>query len=320
MAEDQIRVEGQATQGTPIQDVQTPPSVSGTGVSTGASGGAPTVPQQTAVPQTSPGVDTKDYERYRQRAQEYDQATQAWQQREAQYQAAIAEAKRQQDAYNQWYNQTIAPHWNDPNEFQQDLMNRLVPMRKNAGKSVLEGLADDDYLNNKQLQTYMQQTLEQERRQIWDQVGREASRLVQDTQNWVMHQLGEFQKYLYTEGFGKAFNLYEKTRGYREKNTDDPDFLNNLAQVMRERNLTDIDQAYQAAYGDRDKQREIERAKEEARQEALKQFQEQQARNVTVANGASGGTFPRSASGPASSMEDAMSSAFRELQQRYPRL
>ena len=312
---DEPRVEGSQTQGTPLQDVS-PSSVQSTPASAGPPGTPPAATPQAAPPSSQPSYDQKEYERYRQRAQEYDQATQAWQQREGQYQAAIAEAKRQQDAYTQWYNQTIAPHWADPNEFQQDLMNRLVPMRKNAGKSVLEGLADDDYLNNKQLQAYVGQSLDQTNRQMWEQVGQQAQRLVQEQQQWVMQQLTEFQKYLFTDAFGKAFNLYEKTRGYRDQNTDDPEFLNKLAQVMRERNITDIDQAYQAAYGDRDKQRDMEKAKEAGRAEALKKFQEEQARNITVANGANGGVFPRMTQGPAASMEEAMGAAFRELQQR----
>lgn len=110
----------------------------------------------------------------------------------------------------------------------------------------------------------------------------------------------------------EAIATYDKIAEIRSRKGD-PDVLNKLAQAMAQNGVSDIDQAYRMVYGQDDLKAEIEKAKEEARRQAMAEMQN---RNLSVLSGGGAEPYAPKVTAP-SSMEEAKRNAFNKIVNKY---
>lgn len=273
--------------------------------------------------------------------------------------------KTRLDGYDNWYRRTVEPNWGSPQEFQEDIVKRLVPMRnqrpgvprgpmnpptgpgaaqrfpqrqglapmaqgpqmpanRQEMKDVLEGLADDEWITAAQARKLAARLQEGRFTQadINRTMGLREQQFATQLHQWLTQQFQDYQKHLYGQALPQAFALYDSTKGLRDAHKDDPEFdISKVVEVMTQRGIADPSMAYREAYGERDNQKALEKAREEGRAKAKEEYQqEQKARNVTVLSG-NGGFFPTRRGEEAPKDEnDAMRNAWEEVSQKYPHM
>jgi hypothetical protein len=247
---------------------------------------------------TSPDAENQEIDRA-----EYDRLRAA----EEQYQAQLYDMQRERDQYaadaqraegwDRWWNDNVAPHYADPEQFTRDMSNEWLGRRgqqnyqpepdagrasmdeqvPNDGRYSVNGLEEDDFVNYGQVQGQFRQQEEH----FNNAVRQGFEGLKEEMRSEIYNKIA-------AEMMPTALDSYDRALWVRLNHADDEGFeWDQLVGFARQNGIADMEQAYNMLYGERDYNAALDQAREEGaaqREEEIKTQQEKDGLNVLTGN------------------------------------